>query len=306
MESGVSVIVPIYNKEQYVESCLKSLLSQDCNAFDIVVVDDGSTDCSGAICDEMAKTDNRIRVIHTPNCGVTAARRRGVEESKRPFIMFVDSDDELPPQAIKTLYEAMEREQADEVVGVYRTQNGRIGDSGRRGLQDPYSMIDDLLAVRNPFCILWGIIFRKDLLDGCLNTPREVIEREDILMQIKCLMKHPRVTFIPDHVYIYNEGLPNNRQMGIDRIILHDQELKSTLLPKWGRFEKGYLLNRLKLYEVFLEQRQFDVFDRYYKDLRKENLKGLPLADRIVIALPPRLAYWPVHIYKWWLRRRSR
>ena len=294
----VSVIIPIYNKEAYVEACLESLLKQDFKDFEIVIVDDGSSDRSGEICDRMAEEDSRIRVIHTPNGGVTAARRKGVEAAQGRYILFVDADDELLPHAIKTLYDAIEETQADEVVGVYRTQKGRIGDSGRRGWQDPFTMIDDLLAVRNPFCILWGVIFRKELLDGCLTTPREVIEREDILMQIKCLVKRPKVFFIPDQVYLYNEDMPNDRKMGLDRIIIHDQELERTLRPEWARFEKGFLLNRLKLYEVFIDQRQFNVFKEYYHDLRKQNLSGLPPADRVVIALPPRLAYWPVHWYK--------
>jgi hypothetical protein len=117
-------------------------------------------------------------------------------------------------------------------------------------------------------------------------------------MQIKCLVKRPKVFFIPDQVYLYNEGMPNDRKMGLDRIIIHDQELERTLRPEWARFGKGFLLNRLKLYEVFIDQRQFNVFKEYYHDLRGQDLSGLPLADRIVIALPPRLAYWPVHWYK--------
>ncbi len=302
----LSIVIPIYNKEAYVEACLKSLLEQDFQDFELIAVDDGSTDGSGDLCDRMAAKDQRIRVIHQKNGGVTAARRRGVEEARGRYIMFVDADDMLLPHAMRVLHAAIEETQADEVVGCYVTQKGRLGDSGRRGWQDPFSMIDDLLAVRNPFCILWGVIFRRELLDGCLTTPREVVEREDILMQIKCLVKRPKVYFIGDVVYHYNEGLPNNRQMGLERIKLHDQELLLTLRPTWQRFEKGYRLNRLKLYEVFLEQRQLDVFQAYYKDLRHQDLSGLPWADRLVIALPPRLACWPVLWYKWWLRRKSR
>ena len=302
----LSIVIPIYNKEAYVEVCLKSLLEQDFQDFELIAVDDGSTDGSGDLCDRMAAKDQRIRVIHQKNGGVTAARRRGVEEARGRYIMFVDADDMLLPHAMRVLHAAIEETQADEVVGCYVTQKGRLGDSGRRGWQDPFSMIDDLLAVRNPFCILWGVIFRRELLDGCLTTPREVVEREDILMQIKCLVKRPKVYFIGDVVYHYNEGLPNNRQMGLERIKLHDQELLLTLRPTWQRFEKGYRLNRLKLYEVFLEQRQLDVFQAYYKDLRHQDLSGLPWADRLVIALPPRLACWPVRWYKWWLRRKSR
>ena len=294
----LSIVIPIYNKEAYIAHCMESLLQQDFNDFEVIAVDDGSTDKSGELCDQYARQDRRIHVFHQPNGGVTAARRFGVEQAQGRYIMFADSDDELLPHALQTMYQTIEETQADEVIGVYRTQHGRIGDSGRRGWQDPFTMVDDLLAVRNPFCILWGVIFRKELLDGCLNTPREVIEREDILMQIKCLVKRPKVFFIPDQVYLYNEDLPNDRKMGLDRIIIHDRELEQTLRPEWKRFRSGFLLNRLKLYEVFLDQRQFNVFKEYYHDLRGQDLSALSLADRIVIALPPRLAYWPVHLYK--------
>lgn len=294
----ISVVIPIYNKEPYIASCMASLLKQDFDEFEIVAVNDGSTDRSGEICDQLALRDSRIRVFHQPNGGVTAARRYGVEQARGRYILFVDSDDELLPGAMKTLYQTIEQTQADEVVGVYRTQHGRIGDSGRRGWQDSRSMIFDLLALRNPFCVLWGIIFRKELLDGCLTTPREVIDREDILMQIKCLMKHPKVYFIAEQVYLYNEGLPNQRDRELYRVIVHDRELEQTLRPEWDIYRKRFHHNRLKIYEDYLNRRQFSAFRDYYYDLRDEDLSGLPWTDRLVLALPPRLAYWPVHWYK--------
>ena len=295
---NVSIVIPVYNKEQYITSCMESLLRQDFDDFEIVAVDDGSTDGSGAACDRMAATDSRIHVFHTPNQGVTAARRYGVEQAKGRYILFVDSDDELKGGALRALYDTIEETGADEVMGTYRTQHGRLHDSGRRGWQPVAPLINDLLATRNSFCVLWGIIFRRELLEGCLTTPREVIEREDILMQIKCLMKHPKVYFTSHEVYLYNEGLPNSRRTGLDRIIVYERELRQTLQPEWATYRRGFLLHRIKTYEMFLERQQFDVFDAYYKDLRRENLSGLPLADRLVVALPPRLAYWPVHLYK--------
>ena len=85
----ISVIIPVYNKEAYVERCFRQLMAQDFDSFEVVAVDDGSTDRSGEICDKMAQQDQRIRIIHTENGGVTAARRRGMEESQGKYIMFV-------------------------------------------------------------------------------------------------------------------------------------------------------------------------------------------------------------------------
>ena len=78
----VSVVIPVYNKEEYVEQCLRSVLAQQFDGFEVIAVDDGSTDGSGAVCDRLAASDARLRVVHTPNGGVTAARRRGVEEAR--------------------------------------------------------------------------------------------------------------------------------------------------------------------------------------------------------------------------------
>ena len=305
MNTEVSIIVPVYNKETYVERCIHQLIQQDFNDFEVVIVDDGSTDQSGLLCDKFATTDKRLKVYHTSNSGVTAARRYGLEHSHGRFIMFVDSDDELLPGALRKMYQAISLSGADEVIATYRTQYGHHHDSGRRGLQAIEPLVNDLLATRNTFCVLWGIIFRRELLEGCLNTPREIVEREDTLMQIKCLIKQPKVFFIEDCIYLYNEGLPNERKMGLDRIRIFDYELKQSLQPQWEKYETGYYLYQLKTYEGFLNKRQFNVFS-YYLPLRKKIDHNIPLADRIVINLPPRLAYWPVHIYKWWLRRVSR
>ena len=126
----ISIVIPIYNKEAYIESCMESLLRQDFDGFEIVAVDDDSTDRSGEICDRIALTDRCIRVFHQPNGGVTAARRFGVEQAQGRYIMFVDSDDELLPQALQTMYKTIEETGADEVIGTWKNQYGQIHDSG--------------------------------------------------------------------------------------------------------------------------------------------------------------------------------
>lgn len=89
----VSIIVPVYNAENYLHKCIKSLLSQNFSDFEIILVNDGSKDSSGQICDDFARDDNRIKVIHKENGGVSSARNRGLDEACGKFIMFCDSDD---------------------------------------------------------------------------------------------------------------------------------------------------------------------------------------------------------------------
>ena len=84
----ISVIIPVYNKDTYVRKCLQQALSQDYDDYEVIAVDDGSSDSSSAICDEMANENPRLKVIHKENGGVTAARRTGVEEARGQYIMF--------------------------------------------------------------------------------------------------------------------------------------------------------------------------------------------------------------------------
>ncbi len=294
----ISIIIPVFNKAEYIEACLLSLLRQDFDDFEIVAVDDGSTDRSGEICDRMAQTDRRIRVFHQSNGGVTAARRFGVEQSHGRYIMFVDSDDELLPHALQTMYKTIEETRADEVIGTWKNQYGQIHDSGMRGRQSCEPLVRNLLAIKNSFCVLWGIIFKKELLDGCLNAPREIIQREDSLMQIKCLMKSPDVYFIPDTVYGYNEGVPNNRMEDLTMIRIYDKELRQTLQPQWETYRHAFVHHQLKAYERFLDLKEFHVFEEYYRPLRKQLDSSIPLMDRIAILLPPRISYILIHGYK--------
>ena len=294
----VSIVIPVYNKAEYISDCLESLLQQDFDDFEIVAVNDGSTDDSGKICDEKATEDTPIRVIHTENGGVTAARRKGVEQAKGEYIMFVDADDKLLPNAIKTLYKAIIDSNADEVIGTYKDQYGNRYDSGWRGFMPCEPLVRNLLSIKNSFCVLWGIMFRKSLLDGCLNAPREIVEREDSLMQIKCLMKNPKVYFIADAVYLYYQDVPNQRKENLEWIRIYDNELQKTLQPQWEIYKSAFVGHQIKVYEKFIDKRQFNVLNDYYRPLRKQLSSDIPLMDRIAILLPPQLGYFPIHYYK--------
>lgn len=294
----ISIIIPVYNKEAYVERCLRQLIAQDFDSFEIITVDDGSTDRSGAICDRMAQEDKRIQVIHTANGGVTAARRRGLEESRGRYIMFVDSDDELQSGALSVMHKTIEQTGADEVIGTYHDQYGRLYDTGRRGWVKDEEILRDLLSVRLGVCVLWGIIFRRELLEGCLDTPREICNGEDILMQIKCLVKRPRLFFIANPVYLYNMGLPNDRKLQLQVERLYDEVLRQTLQPRWTEFQHYFTLHQLKVYENFVNERQWNARRDYYDEIRPRINAHHPLADRIAYYLPPCISYCLVHIYK--------
>ena len=270
----ISVVIPVYNKEAYVKRCFRQLMAQDFDSFEVVAVDDGSTDRSGEICDKMAQQDQRIRIIHTENGGVTAARRRGMEESQGKYIMFVDSDDELLPGALRTMHQTIEESGADEVIATYYDQYGQLYDTGRRGFVDGEGIIHDLLSSRLGVCVLWGIIFRRELLEGCLDTPPQI-----------------------------RNGLPNDRKLQLPVERLYDETLRKTLEPRWDEFKHYHTQHQLKIYEDFVESRQWDACREYAKDIRPNVTSRHPLADRIAFFLPPRISYFLVHTYRWWLHK---
>lgn len=109
----ISVVVPVYNVEDYLEGCVASVLSQTEGDLELLLIDDGSTDGSGALCDRLAGTDGRMRVIHQANCGLGGARNTGIEAAAGEWLMFVDSDDTLEPDALAFSLELAERTGAE-------------------------------------------------------------------------------------------------------------------------------------------------------------------------------------------------
>lgn len=125
----VSVIVPVYNVEPYLHSCVDSILEQTYSDLEVILVDDGSPDHCPEICDEYALRDNRVRVIHKKNGGVSAARNTALELVTGDYVTFCDSDDSYAPWWIQSLVSAMEQHQADVVIGHYHgfVENTRMG-----------------------------------------------------------------------------------------------------------------------------------------------------------------------------------
>lgn len=127
----ISVIVPVYNVEPYIKKCIESILNQTHSNLELILVDDGSPDASGAICDEYAKQDPRIMVIHQENTGQAGARNHGISVAKGEYIGFVDSDDWIAPDMYQVMLESMERNDCDIVVcGRYVVRNDKVRAAG--------------------------------------------------------------------------------------------------------------------------------------------------------------------------------
>ena len=188
--SKISVIVPVYKVEKYLPACIESVLAQTFPDFELLLVDDGSPDNSGAICDEYAARDSRVRVFHKPNGGVTSARRLGVERSRAEWIFLLDGDDWLDPQCLEKMRERAEETDADYVVGDFYIDDD-CGNTIRERIFDDFGVATqkeflDYCFSHSDFYIT-GRLFRKRALDGVFEKiPPHITFGEDNVMQ--CLM----------------------------------------------------------------------------------------------------------------------
>jgi glycosyltransferase involved in cell wall biosynthesis len=199
----VSVIVPVFNTEAYLGRCVESIANQTFRDFEIILVNDGSTDSSGSICDSWAKKDSRIRVIHKKNEGVTIARKTGVEHSTGEWICFVDSDDKLPERSIEILFKHV-RDDVDIIIGVLE-YNGYFNVSCKHNYEEQNTLkyLKSILknkAHGGPVARL----IRKNLFDAfTFDIPPEIKRGEDIIMNLRLAQKARLIIFLPDIVYNY-------------------------------------------------------------------------------------------------------
>lgn len=207
MNPLVSIIVPVYKVEDYLPRCLDSLLGQSYQNLEILLVDDGSPDRSGAICDSYAERDARIRVIHQENGGVGRARNRALDEISGDFVSFADSDDWVEPGWIESLLGPF-REEDDldvSICGWYRHEEERVRCFGEHL---PGKTIDGReafrLAVRGTGFegYLWNKMFRRDRLSG-LRFREDITICEDLLFNAEVFLHSENIRCIPEPLYHY-------------------------------------------------------------------------------------------------------
>lgn len=212
-EPLISVIVPIYNVEKYLKRCVQSIVNQTYQNLEILLVDDGSADSSGRICDELALHDSRIRVIHQKNGGQANARNHGLELAQGALIAFVDSDDYITPDLYTELYQLMVQHDAQiTCCGIER-----VDDSGHVSYFN--DNIDDLLIL-NPSQALLELVanyrvtsspcdklFQREIFDDNRMTEGMIYEDYDIMH--RCIYRAKRVVYTGNPMYCYYQS-PNS------------------------------------------------------------------------------------------------
>lgn len=206
----ISVIVPVYNVEGYVQPCLDALLAQTWLKLELVLIDDASTDGSGGVCEACAARDSRVRVVRFPeNRGLSAARNEGVSRASGAYIVFVDSDDYVEPELLKTLYRALAEGRGD--INVCGGEGLGLRAGPARVLSPEEAA--RCLARRTRFLwTVWGKLFPAELVKG-IPFDRQAFCCEDLLFFYQILRRAGRIAYVPDPLYhyVYREGsLVNN------------------------------------------------------------------------------------------------
>ena len=212
----VTIIIPVYNVQKYLEQSVNSVINQTYKNIEIILVDDGSKDDSGKMCDDFAKQDERIVVIHKTNGGLSDARNAGLEKATGKYIMFLDSDDFFELDAVEVMYKEIEEKDADYVIGNYINVN-ESGEKWNRPVFDQEKFKPFKLSIDNHFNSffimnsgVWNKIFRKEFIDK-LSLKFEVgLPAEDAIFTTYCFIKSTKVYYIPNIVFNYRQREGNS------------------------------------------------------------------------------------------------
>lgn len=242
MNELISIIVPVYNVEPYLARCIDSLLNQDYTNIEIILVEDGSIDGSGAICDHYSGVDSRVKVLHQEYQGVSGARNSGLALAKGDYIMFLDSDDEAHPQYVSKLYRTLKENDLDIAqCCLIRVKNGVCVNEldVRDGVRifSGYEMQMKTFERNRYFSmVLCGKIFKKGLFDG-LQFPVGRINEDESLIYL-LMYRSRRVGIIDDYLYYYHY---NGASITEKRYNIHRLDSFYMLREKYNFYkEKGH------------------------------------------------------------------
>ena len=235
-EMEVSIIIPVYNKVLYLQTILHQIQEQSFQAFQCILIDDGSTDGSGQICDKFSEQDQRFMVIHIPNSGVSHARNVGLQYATGKYITFIDADDEIHPDYLENLYCRIEQSNADMVI----SSSAKIWDNSSRreyiiapydGLIDSNSLFSEF--ARNQYSsgiygYCWGKMVRHELIQGKWFDEK-IRLAEDLDFYLSVYPRTKTIYFDRKPYYFYRQDAENSSMQSPDWEIDYYTQLKIQL-----------------------------------------------------------------------------
>jgi len=299
----ISVIVPVYNVAAYLDACVGSLTGQTYKNLEIILIDDGSTDQSGALCDEWEKRDTRIRVVHQKNQGLSAARNRGLEIISGEYVAFLDSDDIIYEDAYRRMVKALERTQADVAI----CQEVLFYEDGftfpayeavwREKTEDRVQLLKHLTDAWNVAAVIVNNkLYRKNLIgEHSFPVGRKM---EDNYFNMDVLSDATRAVWVEQKLYGYrqrkgsimNDGDPDLYLAYRDALLyLRNQIRKTSLKELYPLFDSYFLRNMARKRKQALHRGMSDMaaeLKRFYIQVYNEtDTKCFPIKDKLNIWL---------------------
>ena len=274
----ISVIIPVFNVEEYLHHCVMSVINQKYKNLEIILVDDGSTDNSPAICDELATTDSRIKVIHKNNGGLSSARNKGLDISTGKYIAFVDSDDYVHPEYISRMYNLITKENAGIVACGFRKtfknkesfKYPKINSKGYEVL-DYREALEELVGLNSVTYVLsWNKLYKRGVFEG-IRFPEGKIS-EDFYVSFKVLHQGAKTIVTKDQLYYYflRKGSIINRRDNIS-----DYNIEA--LDEFDEYTEKLGLD-LKAKSLFI--RMNSVMEDYWAAYKNKNKSRMEKMDK--------------------------
>jgi len=264
VSTNLSIIIPVYNSEHTITRCVQSILNQQFTDFELILVDDGSTDNSGKLCDQFAAEDERVTVIHKENTGVSDSRNLAIRQAKGAFLQFVDSDDWITPDASKLLYQAATTYDCDMVIAdFYRVVGRRVSHKGNITSITPLTRIEFAEKMMEKpadfyYGVLWNKLFRRDIIEKhalCMDT--QINWCEDFLFNLEYI-RHAKSFYalhVPIYYYVRRKGSLASQGMSLSKTI----SMKKMVFSHYHQFykdifsEEDYEKNRIQIYKFLLD-----------------------------------------------------
>lgn len=302
----ISIVVAVYNVEKYIDKCIKSIINQSFNNFELIIVDDGSTDKSGKICDIYAEKDSRIRVIHEKNQGLSMARNNGLYTAKGKYISFIDGDDFIHKDMYKVLYENIINEAADIALcnfepvieddeDIVKARKSKVF------IYNNKAAVKEIVEKnRATMIVAWGKLYKRSLFED-LAYPKGMYH-EDEFVTYKLLYKASKVVETTEKLYYYlqrKESITGSKYSlkRLDKL----KALKEAITFFQSKMDKElidlaiyrYMLNlQIAYYRIYTEiDKNNEIlkaikkeYDQYYVKYR-ENIRRISLHKKLSLYL---------------------
>lgn len=301
----ISIVVPVYNVREYLRKCIQSILNQSYHLIELILVDDGSTDGSSALCDELCRLDQRIKVVHQGNAGLSEARNKGIKSATGKYILFVDSDDYILPQMCECLLSAVKKYKCQiAICDYFEVYNDNKDEEKveieinsvmckKIGKEDMYNFYNE---TPKKFDIAWNKLYERELFSD-IRYPIGKIH-EDTATTYLLLYKAKDSVYIDAKLYCYRQR--NNSIIGIGatkksldaldalqhKLIFYSGKKEAQLYTSIFSYYKYLILVLMRKWEQnkIGEKNDFEKYINFYQEQYKSNQSLLQVSKgRIII-----------------------